>query len=192
MRSLRAGLVLTGALMVLLLAGCEADELTQVVLVVQSDLMVPGEVDGMDVAAIEGPYAPPVNPFFGGAAPALGPFPRSVGFRSGGTTRSFSAVIRLFRGAPSLPTPTLVISRTVTDVRFVDDQTMMLLFPLNRMCACQGTTCPGPGNPACDNLDAPELQPFDPAIAPPSTMMGAGGGTIGGQPRPQRPDGSAP
>ena len=165
----------------LVLAGCH-DDLTQVVLVVQSDLSVPSDVDGMDVSAIEGPFAPPVNPFFNQFGQTLPPFPLSVGFQSGGATRSFSAVVRLLRGAFS--SPTLVVSRTVTDVRFVDQQTMMLVFPMTRACACQGTSCPSPGNPECDNMDNPELLPFDPAVAPPSTMMGAipggGGGPVTG------------
>jgi hypothetical protein len=167
----------------LFLVGCN-DELTQVVLVVQSDLTIPSEVDGMDVTSIEGPFAPPVSPFlsFGGALDA---FPRSVGYQSGGVTRSFSVTVRLFRGvSQQTSTPTLIISRTVTDVSFVEGQTMMLLFPLTRACACDGTTCPSPGNPACDNLVAPEVQPFDPAIAPPSTMQGTTGGPIGPPPRP--------
>jgi hypothetical protein len=162
----------------LVLAGCHED-LTQVVLVVQSDLAVPSDVDGMDVVAIEGPFAPPVGPFFNQFGQTLVPFPLSVGFQSGGMTRSFSAVVRLIRGAFS--SPTLVVSRTVTDVRFVDQQTTMLLFPMTRACACQGTSCPSPGNPECDNMDNPELLPFDPAVAPPSTMMGAtpgGGGPV--------------
>jgi hypothetical protein len=162
----------------LVLAGCN-EELTQVVLVVQSDLSVPSDVDGMDVSAIEGPFAPPVNPFFSQFGQTLPPFPLSVGFQSGGATTSFSAVVRLMRGTFS-STPTLVVSRTVTDVRFVDQQTVMLLFPMTRACACQGTSCPSPGNPECDTMDNPELLPFDPAVAPPSTMMGAipGGGPI--------------
>jgi hypothetical protein len=170
------------ALLPLLLAGCN-DDLTQVVLVVQSDLMVPSEVDGVDITSIEGAFAPPVGPFlsFGGTP---GSFPLSVGFQSGGATRSFSTVVRLFRGVFQSSSPTLVISRTVTDVRFVEGQTMMLVFPLNRVCACDGTTCPDLGNPDCDNLDAPELLPFDPAIAPPSTMLGTSSGPIGPPPRP--------
>ena len=165
----------------LVLAGCHED-LTQVVLVVQSDLSVPNDVDGMDVGTIEGPLAPPVSPFFNQFGQTLPPFPLSVGFQSGGATRSFSAVVRLVRGAFS--SPTLVMIRAVTDVHFVDQQTMMVVFPMNRACACQGTSCPSPGNPECDDMNNPELLPFDPAVAPPSTMMGAipgvGGGPVTG------------
>ena len=41
---------------------------------------------------------------------------------------------------------------------------------------------PGPGNPQCDSIDKPTLQPFDATVAPPSTMMPAGGITIAPQP----------
>jgi len=68
----------------------------------------------------------------------------------------------------------LVVSRTVTDIRFVADRSMMLVLPMNRECACVGTTCPSAGNPHCDNLDAPTLQPFDPEVAPPSSTMNIG------------------
>ena len=181
----------------LVFVGCQED-LTQVVMVVQSDLSVPSDVDGMDVFTIEGPFAPPVGPFFNPSGQPLPAFPLSVGFQSGGKTRNFSAVVRLLRNAFSA-TPTLVMSRIVTDVRFVDQQTMMLLFPMNRACACQGTSCPSPGNPDCDNMDDPELLPFDPAVAPPSTMMGAfppgvvgpmstgSGGSVGPRPPPPPP-----
>ena len=39
---------------------------------------------------------------------------------------------------------------------------MMLVLPMNRACACQGTSCPSPGNPECDDMTNPALQPFDP------------------------------
>ena len=47
----------------------------------------------------------------------------------------------------------------------------MLVVPMMRACACQGTSCPGPGNPDCDELHAPALQPFDPAVTPPGGKM---------------------
>ena len=152
-----------------LLAGCH-EPLTQVVLVVQSDLSPPTEVDGMDVAAIEGPYAPQVNPFFNGSGIPLGPFPFSVGFTSMGKTDSFSIVVRLFRGTTQVVNPSIVVSRTVTDIHFVDQQTEMFVLPMLKACACQGSTCPSPGtNPDCDNLVNPAVVPFDPAVAPPSS-----------------------
>ena len=67
--------------------------------------------------------------------------------------------------------PTLVVSRTVTDVRFADQQTMMLVLPMMRGVRLSGNVVPQPGTP-CDNIDKPALQPFDAGVAPPSTMMG--------------------
>jgi hypothetical protein len=154
-------------------AGCR-DDLTQVVLVVESDLSIPGEVDGVDVTATPGPFAPSVSQFITNASAPVS-FPLSVGFLSSGRTTSFSFVVRLFHGAFQAQAPSLIVSRAVTDVRFVSQQTMMLVLPMRRVCACQGTTCPSPGNPECDNIDKPALQPFDPAVAPPSTMMPVGG-----------------
>jgi len=68
----------------------------------------------------------------------------------------------------------------------------MLLLPMNRACACQGTSCPSPGDPECDNIEQPTLEPFDPAVAPPSSMLG-GNGTAGtgGTPRPPSSQGTA-
>ena len=158
-------------LLPLLPAGCRHD-ITEVALVVQSDLQVPSDVEVADVAYVVGPFAPQVNPFFGGTGQALAPFPLSVGFESDGMTTTFSITVRLFKGLTS-PSPALVVSRTVTDIRFVHGQTMMLVLPMNRACACQGTSCPSPGNPECDNIDQPTLQPFDAAVAPPSSGRSA-------------------
>jgi hypothetical protein len=164
-------------LLPLLLAGCRHD-VTEVALVVQSDLAVPADVDAMDVASIAGPFAPPPNGFFNNGQ-NLAPFPLSVGFESGGTTNTFSVTVRLFKGLTS-PSPAVVVSRTVTDIRFVPEQTMMLVLPMNRACACQGTSCPSPGDPECDNIDQPTLQPFDSAVAPPSSTLGGTGSGMGG------------
>ena len=172
----------------LLLAGCRRD-VTEVALVVQSDLAVPTDVEAMDVASVAGPFAPPANGFFG-AGQTLAPFPLSVGFESGGMTNTFSVTVRLFKGATS-PSPAVVVSRTVTDIRFVSEQRMMLVLPMNRACACQGTSCPSPGDPECDNIDHPALQPFDSAVAPPSSTLGGidtgmGGGGPTRPPSPQQ------
>ena len=98
----------------------------------------------------------------------------SIGVTSAGRTSSFSITARLTLGFNSPQLLSIVVDRTVTDIRFVDEQTMMLVVDLPRVCACQGTSCPSPGNPLCDNIDRPALQPFDPAVAPPSTMMTGG------------------
>jgi hypothetical protein len=160
------------------LAGCRHD-VTEVALVVQSDLAVPADVEAIDVASVAGPFAPPASEFFGNGQ-TLAPFPLSVGFESGGTTNAFSVTVRLFKGVATPPSPAVVVSRTVTDIRFVSEQTMMLVLPMNRACACQGTSCPGPGDPECDNIDQPALQPFDAAVAPPSSTLGGTATGMGG------------
>jgi hypothetical protein len=188
-RVLLSGLIVAAPL--LLLGGCQRD-LTQVVLVIQSDLQVPTDVETLDVTSAPGAFSPPAS-LFPINTETLPPFPLSVGFESGGQTASFSVTARLFRGV-STGNPFLVISRTVTDIHFVPDETMMLVLAMNRECACQGTSCPSPGNPACDNIVHPELQPFDPAVAPPSSIatghQGSGmTGTGGTGVRPPMQDG---
>jgi len=155
-------------LLLLVVAGCH-DPLTEVVLVLESDLAIPAEVDTLQMGIAAGPTAPMVGNFQ--TVPTQffltgNFFPLSVGFGSAGGTSSFSLTVQLLRSASAI-----VISRNITDIRFVREQTMMLVVPLLRACACQGTTCPNPGDPDCDNLTSPALQPFDPAVAPPSTMM---------------------
>ena len=181
MTVLRAPLLtmLAVAMPLVAVAGCH-DDFTQIALVVQSDLQVPTDVDAMDVASVMGSFAPPVNSFFNGPTGSIGSFPLSVGFETGGSTPNFSITVRLFRGVGTLPQPTLVVSRTVTAIHFVPDHTMMLVLPMNRECACVGTTCPSAGNPNCDNLDNPTLEPFDPAVAPPSSTTNVGVGGTGG------------
>jgi len=162
----QAGLVFS----LLLLAATGCDELTEVVLVVESDLTVPGEVDWFDLTIAPGPIAPIATSLFVIPGPQIQGFPLSVGFVSSGQTASFSFVARLFISAAT-STPDLVVSRTVSDVRFAGGATRMLRLSLPRACACDGTSCPLPGDPLCDNIRNPILEPFDPAVAPPDTMM---------------------
>ena len=155
------------------LAGCR-ESLTQVVVVLQSDLVIPTETDGMQTAVMDGPLPPVPNSGFG-VGLAGGGFPLAFGVTSGGVTSSFSFTVQLTRGFSTGTLPSIVVSRTVSDIRFVDEQTMMLVVPLLRACACQGTSCPSPGNPMCDAIDRPALLPFDPAVAPPSVSGGGFG-----------------
>lgn len=171
--ALAAALPLT--LLTLPLGGCH-DDPTVVALVMESDLIIPGDVDSLDVIATSGPFAPSVPSFFVGSGPLVGLFPLSIGFISYGDTDTFSFVVRLFHGTFQTQQPALVMSRTVTDVRFVDQRTMMLLLQLPRACACTGSTCPTPdSDPRCANIQTPALVPFDPVVAPPSTMMAPNG-----------------
>ena len=155
------------------LAGCQ-NPLTEVVIVFQSDVAVPAEADSIQTAVAEGPFSPASGGAFFSGGGLIGAFPVSIGVTSAGRTSSFSITARLTLGFNSPQLLSIVVDRTVTDIRFVDEQTMMLVVDLPRVCACQGTSCPSPGNPLCDNIDRPALQPFDPAVAPPSTMMTGG------------------
>lgn len=170
MRGLRS---ISPLLLLSVLAGCR-DDLTQVVVVIQSDLVVPTETDSIQTLLAEGPLPPDPGGFngFGGSGPLAPSFPLSFGVKSDGHTPSFSFNVQLMKGFNSGNPSLIVVKRTITDVRFVDEQTLMLVVPLLRACACQGTSCPAPGDPQCDGIDQPTLQPFDPAIAPPSGKLG--------------------
>ena len=100
-----------------------------------------------------------------------GLFPLSVGFTSSGATPNFSITVQLLHGLNQFGAPNIVVSRTVTDIRFTDQKMMMLVLPLLRVCACDGTSCPSTDNPDCDSFRTPVLQPLDPAVARPSATM---------------------
>ena len=145
-------------------AGCH-DQPTQVVLVVNSDLIPPTEVNTLSVSVAPGPFEPPPELFISGGQVVT--FPVSLGIVSQGEAPSFSLVVRLLNNDQA-GRSLIVVSKTVTDVRFVAEQTQMLLLDLPRTCACQGTSCPLPGNPVCDRTTNPTLVEFDPALAPPT------------------------
>lgn len=162
-------------------AGCH-EPVTEVVLVLDSDLAVPADADTIQVTGdFESPLG--INEIAGTPA-ALEGFPLSVAFVStGAQTPGFSVTINLDKNNAFSVQP-IVLRRTVMDVAFVKDETRMLVVTLSKACACQGTSCPNPGNPACDDIMSPETEPFDPARAPPSQMGPAF--TVGG------PDSGAP
>ena len=133
--------------------------MTEVVIVLESDLAIPAEVDAYDFASIDGPFAPAPSPSFDSTRP-LGAFPQTLSFWPGAQPVDFSVVVRLFKDVYHGTTPMLIASRTVTDIRFVAGQSMMLPLPIARACTCQGTSCPTAGDPQCDNIDRPALQPY--------------------------------
>jgi hypothetical protein len=155
-------------------AGCSDSFPSEVVVVVQSDLSVPTDADALQFSLIAGSFAP--NPNGAGsltvAAFLTGDFPVSQAVTADRMTTAFSMTVQLLHGlANGTQAPTIVVSRTVTDIRFGPQQSMMLQLPLLRRCACQGTTCPLPGDPECDNIVQPPLQPLDPAVAPSSSFL---------------------
>jgi hypothetical protein len=90
----------------------------------------------------------------------------------------------------------ILLRRRINGIAFVKGETRMLVVPLSKACACQGTTCPNPGNPLCDDIVNPDTEPFDPARAPPSSSGGPGivfgGPDAGSSPPPLRDSGSGP
>jgi len=160
--------LLAGALLAF---GCH-DPVTQIVLVVDSDLVAPGEVNRLeleidqpggvterrefDLHANEFPATGTLVP---GDAAGYGPF-------------SVRASLFLL---PNDTDP--VVVRTVSGVRFVRGATRMLYIALPRACACAGTSCPNALTPACADLTNPPLVSFDPAHLPhlPPTDGGLGG-----------------
>jgi len=153
------------------LAGCH-DPLTEVVLVFESDLTIPVDTNAVQIFSRPGPVPPQIGDFE--TQPSLSPleglhFPVAVGVTSGGTTPDFSVTVQ-FMHAFNEPGTTILVGRTISDIRFVDQHTMMLVVPFWRACACNGTSCPNDGNPDCDSLSTPVLEPFDPAVAPPSSI----------------------
>src|SRR5262245_5870426 len=77
--------------------GCRED-LTQVVVVLQSDLVVPTEADGIQTRVTDGPFAPDQSGFgpgfFGGGLLTSG-FPLSFGVNTGGQSSTFSFNVQL-------------------------------------------------------------------------------------------------
>jgi hypothetical protein len=160
-------------------SGCEKD-ITEVLVIVDSDLRPFLDVDGVAFIVAEQPFQQCTFPL------SFSNFPVSMGFVSGGGTAAFSVTIQLTKNSNIQPQP--VVSRTVNGVRFVSEQLRMLSVSLNSACACEGTSCPNPGtNPNCDPIENPATVPFDPAIAPTPAPYGypcqlSTGGFAGGGP----------
>ena len=147
-----------------LAAGCH-DQPTQVVLVVNSDVLVPSEVNSFGVTVAAGPFEPPLP-----ARSSVHAAARHVSDAAGNRVARRDAELLVRGPVPARRSQSgnslIVVSKTVTDMRFVAEQTRMLLLELPRSCACQGTSCPLPGDPVCDKITNPALVPFDPALAP--------------------------
>jgi hypothetical protein len=169
------GRLLSMAVLAGMLAGCH-DPVTEVVVVMQSDLAIPTDADRIIVSFNSGIFPPMIGGFdttnregnlFGRS------FPLSLGFTSGGGTSTFSITVQLLHGTNQAGAPNIAVGRTVTDIRFVDQEMMMFMLPLLRVCACEGTSCPNVDNPDCQSFQTPVLEPLDPAMAVPSaTMLG--------------------
>jgi hypothetical protein len=155
------------------IAGCtDVPWRTALMVVLEGDLAVPGDVDGLSVQAAAGPDAP--GPGSAGIKSVfysfvLGDFPTAVHFYPTDMTANFSVTLQLQQGLTGLTglPPTIVLSRTVRDIRFSQQHTMMMALPMLRACACDGTSCPPVGTPGCDDIAQPALEHYDPAVATP-------------------------
>ena len=154
------------------IAGCDTPWRTAVMVVLESDLAVPSDVDGLSVQAAAGPDAPSpgsagINSVF--YSFVLSSFPTAVYFYPADMTANFSVIVQLQQGLTGLTgvPPTIAVSRTVRDIRFSPEHTMMLVLPMLRACACDGTSCPPVGTPGCDDLTQPTLEHYDPDVATP-------------------------
>lgn len=170
MRARHAKGLFVGAL--LALAGCH-DPVTEVVLVVDTDLAVPSEVELMTIE-IDGKVISRLNYELG-----PGDFPATLGLLPSSDVgdRRFDLSVSLFRRQGAMPVA-LVARRAAIGVRFVPGATKALFVPISRACACQGTVCPNPSPPACADLTSPMLTPFDPTKVSRIQVAGVPDGSV--------------
>ena len=167
------------ALGFLALAGCHSP-VTEVVIVIDTDLSTPSEADTLQLQ-ITSATSDTTQTFGGGPFARQQPlptFPATIGLVPGpGTPVPFSITATL-----SLTNPEEIVAvRKATDVQFVQGQTRALVLTLLRACACKGTNCPGPSTtPPCGDLVAPTLTPFDPNHIPHLDRTDAGASMDGG------------
>src|SRR5262249_7000477 len=103
-----------------LATGCH-DPITEVVVLLESDLVVPNDANLIEVQAQAGTLAPMT---FGGGnfLSSDQHFPMSIGFTSGGSTDVFSFTVAL---SVTSATTTLVIRRSAIGIRFAQQQIRM-------------------------------------------------------------------
>jgi hypothetical protein len=165
-----------GALGLVALAGCDAAPgPTEIVMVLQSDFEPPSEFDGLQMSFTLGELTPQPNApqtfTISWAVPSSVDLPIAVSMEPGPMRSTFSMTVTLIHGLSSSSVPTILVRRSILAVQFAPRQQAMLVVPMMRACACQGTSCPGQGNPDCDDLHAPALQPLDPAVTPAGEKM---------------------
>jgi hypothetical protein len=167
-----AAACLAPVLLAVAAAGCRP-QATEIVLVVESELAVPQEMD--TVAIIVTGAVGPVETdyvFVDGSQPVtVGLLPLQDG------TKPFTVEVqgKLFG--------IVVVSARATSLRFVEGKRLMLELVLRRACTCQGTTCPSSSTPGCEDLVDPNLPPLDEKSIPPLS-------TVDGGPLRPRQDGS--
>jgi hypothetical protein len=162
----------------LALAGCH-DPVTEIVLVVDTDLSAPTEVNQLDLE-IDAP-AGPTRQQFDLSARGAATFPATVGLVPADAA-GFGAIdvtvslVNTQGGPQALP----ILRRKASGVRFVRGAVRMLFISLSRTCACVGTSCPNALDAACADVVDPTLAPFDPSHLPRVTPDDGGAPADGG------------
>jgi hypothetical protein len=165
--------VFAAAVAVTAAAGGCSKSVTEIVLVVDSDLVVPDEIARVGVV-------------LGGATAATDAgteirydltgqaLPVTLGLLPGNAGQPFSVEVRGERADGGI-----VVRMAATGVRFVDSQNLMLELPLRRACACAQPDCPISSAPGCATLVAPVLPPFSPDAIPPHVTPDGGADAAG-------------
>jgi hypothetical protein len=164
------------------LAGCHAP-VTEVVVVIDTDLSTPAEADMLEVEITSSQST--TNQTFAVSRDMdagvisrgnLPTFPATIGVVPGASgVAPFSITATLLRANAETNLEEIVVARKATDVQFVQGQTRTLVLTLLRACACKGTNCPNPSTtPPCGDLVSPTLTPFDPQHIPHVTLSDGG------------------
>ena len=119
-------------------------------MVIETDLGAPEPVTLVAVAPL-GPGGP-------SRAQANPQFPFVVAILAETHLESFDLSVQL---SPDADGQVILVFRSARDVAFVAGQKRMFVMPMLAKCRCQGTACPAPGDPDCDDLRAPALAPLD-------------------------------
>jgi len=129
-------------------AGCVDAHVTQVLMVVESD------IDAQEAILL----VSPLDREDSRPSQSAARFPYLVVITPDAQMHPFGLNVQMRPGDGS---QLIIIARNVRDVAFVAGQRLMFVMPLNARCVCQGTSCPDPGDPDCDDLRAPALLPLD-------------------------------
>jgi hypothetical protein len=166
---------------VVLALGCHHAAVTEIVLVIDTDLRLPPQgsayAGSADADALEIVVSSPrvnIDQAFGGGLASLGTvqhptlprFPATIGLvpRDDAGYAPFDVRAALYRMSSEVTPLEVVVERRATAVQFVRGETRVLYLSLLKACACAGTSCPA--TPPCADLAAPTLTPFDPERLP--------------------------
>jgi len=177
-RAARAALLTCVGLLAL---GCHHAPVTEIVLVIDTDLSLPpkgsaysagAEADALEVV-VSSPRVNIDQAFGGGLAslgtvqhPTLPTFPATIGLvpRDDAGYGPFDVRAALYRMSSEVTPLEVVVERKATAVQFVRGETRVLYLSLLKACRCAGTSCPS--TPPCGDLASPTLTPFDPKDLP--------------------------